>query len=62
MGEPFFLLSKIISKINQNQFKKNDFDELSNSNNLVIEKVNFLNQLDNKKFFETNQQSHSNSY
>ena len=42
-------LSKIISKINQNQFKKNDFDELSNSNNLVIEKVNFLNQLDNKK-------------
>jgi len=43
------LISKIIVKINQNEFKKNDFNKLSKDNNLIIQKINFINQKDNKK-------------
>ncbi len=41
-------LSKIIAKINQDQFKKNDFDRMAQDNKLVIEKIKFNNQQDNK--------------
>ena len=41
------LISKIISKINKNNFKKNDFDKLSKDENVVIKKVRLENRNDN---------------
>ena len=42
------LISEIISKINQNNFIKTDFDKLSKEKNIPIERVSLLNQNDNK--------------
>ena len=40
-------ISKIISKINKNNFKKNDFDKLSKDENVAIKKVRLENLNDN---------------
>ena len=37
------LISEIISKINKNNFKKNDFDKLSKDENVVIKKIRLKN-------------------
>ena len=42
------LIAEIISKINQNNFTKTDFDKLSNDKNLLIKNVSLKNQNDNK--------------
>ncbi len=42
------LISQIISKIQQNDFIKSDFDELSNEKKLPIKKISLKNQNDNK--------------
>ena len=41
-------MSEIISKINQNNFKKLDFDNLSKEKNVVIQKITLENLSDNK--------------
>ena len=41
------LISKIISKMNKNDFKKKDFDKFSKDENVVIKKVRFENRNDN---------------
>ena len=41
-------IAQIISKVNQNNFIKSDFDELSKNENLPIKKVVLSNQNDNK--------------
>jgi len=41
------LISGIISKINKNNFKKNDFDKLSTNENVVIKKIRLENSNDN---------------
>ena len=41
-------MSEIISKINQNNFKKLDFDNLSKEKNVVIQKITLENLRDNK--------------
>ena len=41
------ILSEIISKINQNNFKKSDFEKLSKEKNLSIKKVTLDSQRDN---------------
>ena len=41
------LISKIISKMNKNDFKKKDFDKFSKDENVVIKKVRFENLNDN---------------
>ena len=43
------LISEIISKINQNNFIKSDFDKFSNDKNLSVEKINLENQNDDKR-------------
>ena len=40
------LISEIISKINKNNFKKNDFDKLSKDENVVIKKIRLENRND----------------
>ena len=40
------LISEIISKINKNNFKKNDFDKLSKDENVIIKKVRLENHND----------------
>ena len=40
------LISEIISKINKNNFKKNDFDKLSKDENVIIKKVRLENRND----------------
>ena len=41
-------ISKIIEKINENNFKKSDFDRLSSEENVTIKKIRLENQNDNK--------------
>ena len=41
-------IAEIVSKINQNNFIKSDFDKLSKEKNIAIEKVSLLSQNDNK--------------
>jgi Fe2+ transport system protein B len=41
-------IAEIVSKINQNNFMKSDFDKLSREKNIPIEKVSLLSQNDNK--------------
>ena len=41
------LISEIISKINKNNFKKNDFDKLSKDENVAIKKIRLENLNDN---------------
>jgi peptidyl-prolyl cis-trans isomerase D len=41
-------VSKIIEKINNNNFKKSDFDRLSSEENVAIKKIRLENQNDNK--------------
>ena len=41
-------ITEIVSKINQNNFIKSDFDKLSKEKNIAIEKVSLLGQNDNK--------------
>ena len=42
------LISEIIDKINKNNFKKYDFDQLSKNENVNIKKINLINQNDDK--------------
>ena len=42
------LTSKLVSEINNNNFKKNDFNKLSKDKNVVIEKINLESRNDNK--------------
>ena len=42
------LFARILSKINQNDFTKSDFDKLSNDKNLQIQKIVLKNQNDDK--------------
>lgn len=42
------LISEIMSKINQNNFKKLDFDTLSKKKNVAIQKITLMNLNDNK--------------
>ena len=42
------LISGIIDKINKNNFKKYDFDQLSKSENVNIKKISLINQNDDK--------------
>ena len=41
------LISEIISKINENNFKKNDFNKLSKDENAIIKKIRIENRNDN---------------
>ena len=41
-------ISEIIGKINKNNFKKNDFDKLSNDENVAIKKIKLKNQNDDE--------------
>ena len=41
-------IAEIVTKINQNNFIKSDFDKLSKEKNIAIEKISLLNQNDNK--------------
>ena len=42
------LITKIISKINENNFKKTDFDKLSKDRNVIIKDIKLENQNDDK--------------
>ena len=44
------LMSNLINKINQNNFKKNDFDKFSNDENVKIQEIKIESQNDNKIF------------
>ena len=45
------VMSEIISKINQNAFKKSDFDKLSRDKNVVIQKI-FINSINDDKILK----------
>ena len=42
------LFSEIITRINNEKFKKNDFDQLSKDENIIIKKIKLENQNDDK--------------
>ena len=42
------LISNIISKINKNNFKENDFDKLAKDKNVIINKIALHNKNDDK--------------
>ena len=45
------IISEIMSKINQNTFKKSDFDKLSRDNNVVIQKI-LINSINDDKILK----------